>query len=76
MNRSARFATFIARLTRSDWRLEPCDALIRIDVPGEPGAMVSMHYFVPEEVEREAAQAGLRVLCHDSRSTAYAVLGR
>jgi SAM-dependent methyltransferase len=77
VSRSARLATLMARLTRSDWRLEPYDAFQRIDVPGEPGAMICEHYFVPEEIEREAERAGLRVLVHgDPWATAYAVLCR
>lgn len=77
INSSARLAAFAARLTRSDWRPEPYDAFHRIDVPGEPGAIICEHFFVPEEVEREAARAGLRVLVHgEPWSTPYAVLGR
>jgi SAM-dependent methyltransferase len=77
VNRSAGLATFVARLTRSDWRREPYDFFQRIDVPGEPGAIICEHFFVPEDVEREAERAGLRVLVHgDPWATAYAVLGR
>jgi SAM-dependent methyltransferase len=77
VNRSARIALLSARVTQSDWRLEPYDGFLRLDVPGEPGAIICEHYFVPEEVEREAAHAGLRVLVHgEPWATAYAVLGR
>lgn len=76
-NRSAGLATVMARLTRSDWRPEPFDAFLRIEVPGEPGAIICEHFFVPDEIEREAAQAGLRVLVHgEPWANAYAVLGR
>jgi SAM-dependent methyltransferase len=76
-NRSMRLATLTGRLTRSDWRMEPFDALIRIDVPGERGAIVRHHVFSPEEIDREAGQAGLRVVEHgDPWATPYAVLGR
>lgn len=77
VNRSARLASLTARLTRSDWRLEPYDFVQRIDVAGEPGAAICEHFFLPEEIEREAERSGLRVLVHgDPWSTAYAVLGR
>jgi SAM-dependent methyltransferase len=77
VNHGARLAVLMARLTRSDWRPEPYDFFQRIDVPGEPGALICEHFFVPEEIEREAARAGLDVLVHgDPWATAYAVLGR
>jgi len=76
-NRSLRLATLTGRLTRSDWRMEPFDALLRLDVPGERGAVIRHHFFSPEEVDREAEQAGLRVVEHgDPWASPYAVLGR
>jgi SAM-dependent methyltransferase len=76
-NRSARLATLTALLARSDWRIEPYDSLLRLDVPGEPGAVIFEHFFSRDDIEREAEQAGLRIFLHgDPWATPYAVLGR
>jgi SAM-dependent methyltransferase len=76
-NRSARLTMLAARLTRSDWRIEPYDSLLRLDVPGEPGAVIFEHFFEREDIEREAGQAGLRICVDgDPWATPYAVLGR
>jgi SAM-dependent methyltransferase len=76
-NRSARLTMLAAKLTRSDWRIEPYDSLLRLDVPGEPGAVIFEHFFSREDIEHEAGQAGLRVCAHgDPWATPYAVLSR
>lgn len=76
-NRSVKLATMMAWLTRSDWHVEPYDALQRLQVEGKPAAIIYEHFFVPQEVEREAEHAGLHVHCHsDPWATPFAVLGR
>ena len=76
-NRSVVLARLAGWLTRSDWRVEPYDAIQRLDVEGET-LITFDHFFVGHEVEREAEQAGLRVHAHESEpwSQAFAVLGR
>lgn len=76
VNRSARLTRLAAAISRSDWRPEPFDAFLRLEVPGEPGAIIAEHYFAAEEIEREAQRAGLRVHVHgEPWANAYAVLG-
>ena len=77
VNRSVRLATFMSWLAGSDWRPEPFDSILRIDVPGEPGAVILEHHFSTEELHREVEAAGLRVIVDgDPWSTPYVLLGR
>jgi hypothetical protein len=52
-----RLARIVGALWRSDWRLEPGDLVVRY------GSFYRYeHAFEPEEIETEAAAAGLRVV--------------
>jgi SAM-dependent methyltransferase len=57
------------RLRRSDWRPEDGDVLH--PMPSGKPRFHYEHIFVPGEVEREAAAAGLRVLCSDKSTSDY-----
>lgn len=67
-------ASLVSRVTWSDWRLEPYDTI----GPATPaGALVYEHLFMPDEVEQEARDAGLRVRAHEHRfPPPLAVFGR
>ena len=76
-NRSVHVARFSAWLTRSDWRPELYDVVRRLEVDGEPDAILYEHFFLADEVSEEARAAGLRV--HESGgewSIPFSVLGR
>lgn len=60
----AGLARFVARLSRSDWRPEPGDQIEMLW--GRDGPTFHLeHTFLREDVERETAAAGLRVLEHE-----------
>jgi SAM-dependent methyltransferase len=56
-----RTARLAARIARSDWRLEPGDLVGWAQRDGRPLYSYG-HAFTPEEIEREARSAGLRIL--------------
>jgi SAM-dependent methyltransferase len=60
------------RICRSDWRLEPGD-LVAVHGPSRPGYA---HAFRPEEIEAEAAAAGLRFAYRRSYPDPVAALVR
>jgi SAM-dependent methyltransferase len=63
--------SWLMRLTRSDWRLEPGDILIYM-----PAHIRFQHTFRPEEIESEVVAAGLRVVWHETTPEALLVLER
>jgi SAM-dependent methyltransferase len=60
-SRGIPIVSWLMRLTRSDWRLEPGDFLICA-----PAHIRFQHIFQPEEIESEAVAAGLRVVWHQT----------
>src|SRR5262249_6360960 len=66
-----RLARLVARATGSDWRPEDGDLLVAV---GPDRFVLYEHRFLPGELEREAAAAGLRVIFHEPHD-GLAVLG-
>lgn len=74
VNRSVKLAALTGWLTRSDWHLEPYDAIQQFHVEGKT-VVTYDHFFAPRDVERETEHAGLRVHVHgEPWSTPFAVL--
>jgi SAM-dependent methyltransferase len=64
-----RLASLASTLTRSDWRLEPHDMLSRMR--DDDRAIQCEHIFVPEEIEQEILDAGLRLKMHEHKVSPY-----
>jgi len=52
-------AAFTSRIAGTGWRWEPHDVVQRV-ADGYSGAVLYVHHFMPDELEREVERAGCR----------------
>jgi SAM-dependent methyltransferase len=61
-DRSVRLSNAVARLCRTDWRLEPHDTFLHRD---RAGILRYEHLFLPAHAAEEAVEAGYRIVEHE-----------